>query len=1265
MHENQNALKDLMTSGREDFLREQLDGADRKENSPVENEFSSAPSPTAPDSRGGKLMFCRRNIAFRVQRLLRWVKRWLLAILSINKFRSEITYCKHARLLKKSGYFDKDFYVRSYPDVINSGLNPIRHYLLYGGLEGRNPSDLFDSSSYLIYNPGVAQSGVNPLVHFLLHGNGKNETGEIDYKKFSEGYLSRLDNPQFWPYGENVSSGSLVDAEIQMIKKSGYFDADYYLRVNADVKASGIAPEFHFYHFGWKEGRNPGPLFETFYYLSTYADVKDMGVNPLIHYIKFGEAEGRLPKPFEYDESQCIAEADITDADMIEPIEKPIKIAVVCHLFHKELADEFMMYFRRIPYPCDFYITTSEQSLSYLEEYFGQKMKDVNINIRAVPNLGRDVAPFLSMFSDCLRNYDLVCKVHSKKSSHNKELEGWRTYLLENLLGSRKIIKRIITAFEADERLGIVWPLPFPYLKYLGIHLGWGPALSREKNRQNAMLYFSDLQPPALDEPFHFPVGNMFWFRPLALSYFNTLKFSQKDFEVESGDIDGALSHTIERMMGKMAEMAGYKHKTVFFPREVVHSERESGIDFRAGSRKILFIAHDLFRAGAEMILLHILNWLKRHTAYELTVVAIKKGNDGGKMLTEYRRAAKVILLDEMLAHHREQEAFDMIKGLTGNVDLIYGNTILSATVYRWLVGFGAPVITHIHELEESIKIYATPEIRNQMKKTTATYIACSLPVYNNLMVNHGLEPAILHQVDEFIRPGFFEPADKIHHRQMYGLPTDKAIIWGCGTIYWRKGTDLFIETAGILKNMGIVDFVFCWIGSNHWNNEMADWGEWQMQEKRISELQLEDIVLFTGEKENPKEYFKAGDMFYLPSREDPYPLVCLEAAECELPVICFADAGGMPAFVEEDAGYIVPYLDIMKAAEAIGQLISDKETRIKKGKAARNKMLARHTDDIAVPQILKICHAAMKTAPAVSVIVPVFNQAPFLRNRLDSILKQQFRDVEIIILDDASTDNSLEVASEYLSHPALRIIGNETNSGSPLRQWQKGIEMARGALVWIAEGDDYASHDFLSSLIPAFNNLAVMMAYCASHCVDENDVVSNEHYLRSGHYDGLGFPRERWQNDYITDGRQEIENALAVRNIIPNVSAVLFRRSVFDHLDFSGISGLKTTGDWKLYLSVLKKGSLAYFHQHLNFHRIHAKSVIGATKNEAALTVPEYYHMHRFIHDEFEIPKNIRKLMVESVELNLRNLWPEMTDDKFEQYYDVRTFDLPEKALS
>ena len=80
---------------------------------------------------------------------------------------------------------------------------------------------------------------------------------------------------------------------------------------------------------------------------------------------------------------------------------------------------------------------------------------------------------------------------------------------------------------------------------------------------------------------------------------------------------------------------------------------------------------------------------------------------------------------------------------------------------------------------------------------------------------------------------------------------------------------------------------------------------------------------------------------------------------------------------------------------------------------------------------------------PAVSVIVPNFNHAPYLAQRIDSILAQTFADFELILLDDCSTDSSREVIERYREHPKVaHIVVNERNSGSTFAQWRRGLAL-------------------------------------------------------------------------------------------------------------------------------------------------------------------------------------------------------------------------------
>lgn len=120
---------------------------------------------------------------------------------------------------------------------------------------------------------------------------------------------------------------------------------------------------------------------------------------------------------------------------------------------------------------------------------------------------------------------------------------------------------------------------------------------------------------------------------------------------------------------------------------------------------------------------------------------------------------------------------------------------------------------------------------------------------------------------------------------------------------------------------------------------------------------------------------------------------------------------------------------------------------------------------------------------PKVSIVIPNYNHAQFLKQRIDSILLQTYQDFELIILDDYSTDNSFEIIEKYRNEPKItHIIFNKVNTGSPFIQWRKGVELAQGEWIWIAESDDFCEPSFLKTLIEGAEKYpSANIAYCQS----------------------------------------------------------------------------------------------------------------------------------------------------------------------------------------
>jgi glycosyltransferase involved in cell wall biosynthesis len=129
-------------------------------------------------------------------------------------------------------------------------------------------------------------------------------------------------------------------------------------------------------------------------------------------------------------------------------------------------------------------------------------------------------------------------------------------------------------------------------------------------------------------------------------------------------------------------------------------------------------------------------------------------------------------------------------------------------------------------------------------------------------------------------------------------------------------------------------------------------------QEKRG----LAHSVHFIGPRVNPSDYFSIFDTFFLPSREDPFPLVMLIAAQHKLPIVCFDNAGGAPEFVQKDAGYSVPFGDTEAAAQAIRKLYFDATDRALRGIAAHNRLISNHDISVVGPQILATINNTLQT---------------------------------------------------------------------------------------------------------------------------------------------------------------------------------------------------------------------------------------------------------------------------------------------------------------
>ncbi len=228
---------------------------------------------------------------------------------------------------------------------------------------------------------------------------------------------------------------------------------------------------------------------------------------------------------------------------------------------------------------------------------------------------------------------------------------------------------------------------------------------------------------------------------------------------------------------------------------------------------------------------------------------------------------------------------------------------------------------------------------------------------------------------------------------------------------------------------------------------------------------------------------------------------------------------------------------------------------------------------------------------PKVSIIMPNYNHAPYLKERLDSILHQTFQDFELILLDDASDDDSSHILKRYSNEPKVsHTILNAANSGSPFLQWRKGIELAKGEFIWIAESDDVADIHFLEKLIPYLSeNKKVALVYADSEKINTDGKKLGLWSTKKNSF----FKTERWRTDYIANGLNEVLDYLLYKTTINNASAVLLKKTALNDPDFlDELVKYKNVGDLFTYISMCLNADIAYCAQPLNYYRDHHQNI-------------------------------------------------------------------------
>jgi hypothetical protein len=368
-------------------------------------------------------------------------------------------------------------------------------------------------------------------------------------------------------------------------------------------------------------------------------------------------------------------------------------------------------------------------------------------------------------------------------------------------------------------------------------------------------------------------------------------------------------------------------------------------------AKKVLFITHEASRTGAPMVLLWMLQWLRRHTDLEFEILICKEG----ALRSEF----------ESLAPTHTPETAGQDPDFVRRFGLLYSNSICSGSTLEGLAYGDLPIVTHVHELDGGFDGIGPRNLAGIVRQTNH-YIACSTGVAHRLhdrlripmeriSVHHAMVD--LAKVDLNLRA---EPPESFRRR--FDIPSEAAVLTACGTVDLRKGADLFVQVAAIVqRRLGSGrPLRFVWIGKT--TNELK-----QVVEADIGRLGMRGKIRFVGELAAPHGLLALGDVFCLTSREDPFPLVMLESGALGKPVVCFEGGGGGVDFCAHGGGFAVRYLDAQAMAEKCIELILAPEQAKQIGRLAAESVHREFTTEAIMPGLGREIAGFLKSPPPMS----------------------------------------------------------------------------------------------------------------------------------------------------------------------------------------------------------------------------------------------------------------------------------------------------------
>lgn len=679
------------------------------------------------------------------------------------------------------------------------------------------------------------------------------------------------------------------------------------------------------------------------------------------------------------------------------------------------------------------------------------------------------------------------------------------------------------------------------------------------------------------------------------------------------------------------------------------YSEYDSILDNISAKKdkKIIIVTHALNETGAPILAFNMAKEFK-NKEYQVVVISLSDGPLEEKF-ADYDIPLLNLHQDILSKSLYNPKIFENIvtslyhKGF----DKVITNTIISGITAPIFKKYNFSIISLIHEMGMSISLYDMKQGGRDITMYSDKIIFPDKLVYKefiNIFPEDRKKSIIRPQGLYKIKENIIKDYDRVYKN--YNIPKKSKIIMGSGTADLRKGIDLFLNAAQQLVQLEKdFEYHFIWTGKIY-NEELENWYLLQLDKYNIKD-RFHNID-FIKDKEEYQNLVACSDAFWLTSREDPFPSVMIEALEFGTPVLGFKNSGGVNTLLDDNRGVLIENFNTNQLAIETDKLLKHPETidtmLNKAQKYITEKLNFKKYIDFLENEVSKRNEEKYDYAD-VSVIVPNYNYEEFLPVRLNSIINQTIKPKEIILLDDVSTDDSVEVASKILQQAKkkykidYKIITNEKNNGC-FRQWLKGIKEAKYPYLWIAEADDYAQENFIEELLPVFSDKNVVLSYAQSKVIDENCKVVD--YKYTSYTDDLS--KTKWKKNFIDDGITQVIEYFSRKNIIPNASSTLIRKSATEGLE-DILKNYNIIGDWIAYIYIISKGKIAYSNKCLNGHRRHSNSII-ARKEKSNSFIEEILKIKKYILDNYQLSDNQINRVILSIE-GIENYYNRILSDK------------------